>query len=226
MPTSITNCRPTWSQIAPRFTNEQDCLAAFIALEAAEVIAGVKPSALISIPNRPLSCGRNLFTLWHKYAVTILGHTDVSAYHLKDQADAILVLFYRTEPFKTYLQRRDISTLLGKAGYSGPFTPDHAISQLAARFTSAEFPHEIGLFLGYPIKDVMAFMGWITLPFACQGPWKMYGNPQQSLSLAERFHECRRHMARLLGSSANVNDCFATVLHTPLSNTGCNSVFP
>lgn len=222
----MTNHRPAWKQIAPRFSNEQDCLAAFIALEAAEVIAGVKPSALISIPNRPLSCGRNLFTLWHKHATAILGNTNISACHLKDQADAILVLFYQTEPFKAYLQRRDISTLLDKAGYTGPYTPEHAIAQLAARFATTEFPHEIGLFLGYPIKDVMAFMGWIKLPFACQGPWKMYGNPQQSLSLAQRFHECRRQMARLLDSSANVYDCFAsTGTSTPPCTSNCIGVF-
>ena len=37
---------PTWHQLAPRFAGERECMAAFLALETAEVLEGVKPANL------------------------------------------------------------------------------------------------------------------------------------------------------------------------------------
>jgi hypothetical protein len=78
---------------------------------------------------------------------------------------------------------------------------------LASRFAGRAFPHEIGVFLGYPLKDVAAFMGWVRIPFACQGPWKIYGDPRESLRLAETFRCCRRSMAQRLTCCASPLDC-------------------
>ena len=51
---------------------------------------------------------------------------------------------------------------------------------------------------GYPLKDVAAFMGWVSLPFSCQRLWRIYGDPRRSLQLAQRFTHCRNRMARRL----------------------------
>jgi hypothetical protein len=50
-------------------------------------------------------------------------------------------------------------------------------------------------------------MGQIALPFACQGPWKIYGRPEQSLELADRFRQCRCRMANLLLSNIDPVAC-------------------
>jgi hypothetical protein len=42
--------KPVWTELAAGFPEDRDCLAAFIALEAAEVLDGVKPSNLINVP--------------------------------------------------------------------------------------------------------------------------------------------------------------------------------
>jgi len=113
----------------------------------------------------------------------------------------IQLLFYIADDFGRFLERRDVSTLLAKAGYQAPFNTEQALNQQEERMKAETFPHEIDLFLGYPLKDVAAFMGWIRLPFACQGPWKMFGNPRASLGLAEIFLNCRQIMADRLTSA-------------------------
>jgi len=112
------------------------------------------------------------------------------------------LLFFRKEVFGSHLRRRDVSALLARAGYLLPFTPEHIIEQLRVRIAAGPFPHEIGVLLGYPTWDVAAFMGWLKLPFACQGPWKMFGNPARSKTLALTFLDCRRRMAKLLMNPA------------------------
>ena len=40
---------------------------------------------------------------------------------------------------------------------------------------AADFPHEIGVFLGYPLEDVVGFIRHRGKCFTCCGCWKSYG---------------------------------------------------
>ena len=51
----------------------------------------------------------------------------------------------------------DTIAFLKNYGYHN-FSVRDAIGQLQARFEQSEFPHEIGLFLGYPLGDVVGFI--------------------------------------------------------------------
>jgi hypothetical protein len=207
--------RPSWSRLAKRFGSESDCLAAFIALETAEVLAGAKPAALVGIPDRPHACGLNLYQLWREHGPGVMERTCLTAREIGKDTGFIQLLFYIADDYSRFLGRRDVTSLLRKAGYRDPFKTDQALNQLEERIQAGSFPHEIGIFLGYPIKDVAAFMGWIKLPFACQGPWKMFGNPRTSLRLAETFRACRRSMAEQLAAAQSALDC---IVKTPTSD--------
>ena len=111
-----------------------------------------------------------------------------------------------------HLADAGIRTLLYKAGYDKTASLDQLLAELKKRVTNGDtFPHEIGLFIGYPAKDVAAFMGLVKLPFACQGPWKIYGDPLQSLGLAEQYRCCRQRMCAVLASGNHK----ALELHNP-----------
>lgn len=69
-----------------------------------------------------------------------------------------------------------------------------ALKKLKQRMqNSAEFPHEVGLFLGYPLCDVRGFMqdarGGICL--GC-GYWKVYENAEECEKLFTRYERCSR----------------------------------
>jgi hypothetical protein len=202
---------PSWSRIVQRCASDLDCLAAFIALETAGVLAGEKPAALMGIPDRPRACGCNFHRLWLEQGDELMKHTSLSARQIGGKPGFIQLLLYVPDTFARFLAQRDVRALLRRAGYQEPFTPEHALGQLERRLKTNTFPHEIGIFLGYPFKDVAAFMGWIRLPFACQGPWKMYGDPRASLGLAECFRACRRRMAERLAAATSILECVASV---------------
>lgn len=55
--------------------------------------------------------------------------------------------------------------------------------------TSRGFPHEVGLFLGYPPEDVLGFVCNRARNYKAVGLWKVYGDTQRALS---RFEACRK----------------------------------
>jgi hypothetical protein len=203
--------RPIWHDLAERFADEQECLAAFLALEAAEVLDGEKPANLINLANRRRACGRNLYRMWQRHGATLLRQGGLAVRELADRGDSLLLLLYRPQTIAALLARPNVAGFLRKAGYTNPADPQTSLTELQARIPAAGFPHEIGVFLGYPLKDVAGFMGWAPLPFTCQGPWKIYGDPTGSLGLAEDFRQSRCRMARRLARCATPIDCLQVV---------------
>ena len=199
--------RPDWQELSRRFPDDRDCLASFLALETAEVLEGAKPGNLINISNRNRSCGRNLYRLWKKYGADLLDESGLEVRELVDRGSSVLLYLYRPDQFKALLARKSVSVILGKAGYREPGDPEKTFLELESRLSRGGFPHEIGIFLGYPLKDVIGFMGWAPLPVACQGPWKIFGDPSESLRLAEAHRECRCRMSQQLTSGCKPQDC-------------------
>lgn len=198
---------PLWQHIAPRFTSEEDCMASFLAYEIAELIDGVKPANLINISDRCQPCGRNMFHLWKRYGALLLARTGLEFKTLRSRSDNILLFIFRRSALQDLLDRRPARALLRTAGYPPLACLDANLGELRSRLDEERFPHEIGLFLGYPLKDVAAFMGLASIPFTCQGPWKIYGNPLKSLDIAERHRNSRCRMARRLATAIHPQLC-------------------
>lgn len=199
--------RPVWHEVSARFSNPSECLASFLALEAAEVLAGAKPANLITVGNRRRACGRNLYEIWRSLGGAVLAGSGLVARELSDRGDSVMLLLYSPSAMQALLERPNVAAVLRRAGYADRACPDKVLDELASRVAGGGFPHEVGVFLGYPLKDVAAFMGWVHLPFAGQGPWKIYGDPGESLRLAETFRCCRKRMAERLTSCASPFEC-------------------
>lgn len=205
--TTIKQRKPVWNDIAARFPQDRDCLAAFIALKTAEVLDGVKPSSLVNLANNCHPCGRNFYALWKEHGCGLIGESHLEALELIDRGDSLLLLFFDRDSLERLLSKPAIKTLLRKAGYTERIDVQSVLNELQMRLSTSKFPHEIGILLGYPLKDVAGFMGLGRLPFSCQGPWKIYGDPRESLLLAETHRQCRCLMSRQLISGCNPHEC-------------------
>ena len=91
--------------------------------------------------------------------------------------------------------RRDLSDdlarhLLAEAGYDGG-SCGRCVATLIRRFRQgADFPHEIGLFLGYPPDDVEGFIHYGPKHSKCVGDWRVYGNEEQAKRLFAQYRAC------------------------------------
>lgn len=204
-------------QLSARFPEPLECLTAHLMLECSEVLAGIKPANLVSLVNRTRDCGRNLYQLWnahHKVISARLG--DICFKVLQTRDRALLLFCYQPEQLERQLSHRGIRVMLAKAGYDISLDSAALLAELCVRIEkSGSFPHEIGFFIGYPTKDVAAFMGMVNLPFSCQGPWKIYGEPGQSLCLADSFRRTRQEMGRQLASCSSPFDCLVQTESIP-----------
>lgn len=208
-----TQQQPNASAVLEQFSDPLDCLTAHLMLECAEVLAGVKPANLISLVNRTRPCGMNLYQLWHQFNERVISRlNNLQFMLLHNKGTALLLLCYSKASLEQHLAHSGIRALLHKAGYASEAEIDRLLAELKRRVaTQKSFPHEIGLFIGYPAKDVAAFMGVVKLPFTCQGPWKIFGNPGQSLHLAEQFRSKRSCMGSRLLQCSDVNQCLASL---------------
>lgn len=197
-----------WSTLTGRYLDERQCLASFVAWQAAEVIAEVKPANLINIIDRKLACGRNIFTLWDKYHSMVFEQTDVRALVLKQQAHRRLVLIYHPAMLEQTLKHRVVKQTLRKLRYDYEDV-ETALAHLQVRLNEEDFPHEIGFFLGYPIKDVLAFMGILQLPLTASGPWKMYGKIEDSLARVKTYLRAREQVLDRLDKDFNPMHLFS-----------------
>ena len=56
--------------------------------------------------------------------------------------------------------------------------------------SSAEFPHEVGLFLSYPPEDVKGFIENRAANAKCTGVWKVYGDERQARQTFAKYKKC------------------------------------
>lgn len=203
----------SFHQLSSRFPEPLECLTAHLLLESSEVLGGVKPANLVSLVNRTRSCGRNLHQLWQSHHDVILSRLAGLCFKvLQSRENAILLFCYKPDYLERHLAHHGIRTLLSKAGYDTTQSSEDLLAELCHRIgTTGSFPHEIGLFIGYPAKDVAAFMGMVKLPFTCQGPWKIYGNPTQSLCLADAHRRSRVAMGTQLAQCTSPFDCLEKI---------------
>ena len=80
--------------------------------------------------------------------------------------------------------------LLRQAGYQD--LAQHACLRELKRRLQARgtFPHEIGLFLGYPPEDVAGFMTHQGKHCKCVGCWKVYGDQAAAEKIFRQYKKC------------------------------------
>lgn len=77
---------------------------------------------------------------------------------LRTDAQRALLYLYRTSTLFQELQREEVRAFLRQWGYQR-FSLEEALAHLRERVAAAgSFPHEIGVFLGYPLSDVQEFI--------------------------------------------------------------------
>ena len=67
-----------------------------------------------------------------------------------------------------------------------------------------EFPHEMGLFLGYPIEDVIGYLKNDGKNSLFTGYWKVYDNMQEKIKLFQKFEQAKEAVIRYIAAGMSV----------------------
>ena len=87
-------------------------------------------------------------------------------------------------------------------GYPSNYNLDEYLNILIDKLNSDNFPHEIGIFLGYPLKDVVGFMGYGKYKFCKTRYWKVYGDESVSDAVYNKFISDRAKIKVLLENNS------------------------
>ncbi len=110
-----------------------------------------------------------------------------------------LVYLYRPDRLSRDLNTAEARDILREKGYRGE-TTEECVVELISRISSAKtFPHEIGLFLGYPPVDVRGFMEDTRKGVKCVGYWKVYGDKEKAEKTFCTYKKCTEVYKRILG---------------------------
>lgn len=103
---------------------------------------------------------------------------------------SVLIYVYRPTLLQADLNRLGVMDLLEKYGYTD-CNMKNCISWLKCRLYQYDcFPHEIGIFLGYPLEDVEGFIENKGKNCKSCGMWKVYCNEYEKKKLFEKFKKC------------------------------------
>ncbi len=110
---------------------------------------------------------------------------------LKVDERSALVYMYRQDMLESDMKDAKASYILSQFGYES-LNVDTAMERLSERLSAAsEFPHEIGLFLGYPADDVEGFICNKGQNCNFCRYWKVYGDVDEAQLTFAKYDKCK-----------------------------------
>lgn len=185
-----------------RGTDTEQYLKALIFCFGAPTIKGLKAATLINLRRGD----EDVRGLWESHGEGWLRPFGVEGMLLNAGTDPLpyrnaLVMVYRRELLEEVLASEGARAILSCRGYDSSFGIDACLEHLQRRFR-LEFPHEIGLFLGYPPEDVRGFLEHKGAQSLAVGYWKVYGNVEKARRTFQRYRRAEHEAARSLLNGA------------------------
>ena len=161
---------------------------AVLVRQCAPTLAGMKPGSIFCFNHSPLEVSRQKVCQWNKQLAPF-GLT-VQILLERPSSSSVIVFVYRRDRLEQMLSDDAYQSFLAEAGYERT-NLDGLLEQLSYRLrTQPEFPHEIGVFLGYPLRDVIGFIENHGRNFTCCGFWKSYGDPAEMQVCFACYRRC------------------------------------
>lgn len=121
----------------------------------------------------------------------LLNNKGVNVEVLVWREKSALVYVYRPAMLERELKRPGVSELLAQYGYES-CEIGYCLNYLKNRLLSCPcFPHEIGVFLGYPLEDVKGFIENEGENCESCGIWKVYCNIEEKEKLFKKLKKCK-----------------------------------
>lgn len=155
-----------------------------VVTQCAPVLKGVKISNLITM--KPGG--------WRKIRA-YLKKSRIICIPLYADAEKEVLFLYRYEQLERHLKNREVREFLRGCGYES-FEVASVLVRLRRRYRlyagiSKEFPHELGVLLGYPVGDVQGFIDNRGENSLTSRYWKVYQNPKEAEKIFDLYDQVK-----------------------------------
>ena len=110
---------------------------------------------------------------------------------LSSTSNSALIYVYRRKDLENDFKNSISKELLTNYGYDSN-NIFSSIQRLRKRMETKGFPHEIGLFLGFPPEDVKGFIDKKGQNYKSIGYWKVYGDEEKAQNTFNKYHRCQK----------------------------------
>lgn len=170
-----------------------------IAHQCAPVLAGVKPSNMLVLDNKYL-----------RDVVRSLEGTGLSWRCLYAGSEKNIWLLYRKDALEQWVLQKEALDFLNTYNYRET-TLDRLLDRFGQRFREYRnntkeigFPHEMGVFLGYPMADVKGFIENEGKNYLYSGYWKIYADVEATKELFRTYEKVRKVFVEEAGKGKNL----------------------
>ena len=158
------------------------------------VILGSKPAEILNLSSKDMNKESKLNDI-----KSFFSNCSKLTYNVINISDGgIRIIFINKISLSNVLNNKKCLNFLKFIGYPSEYNIDNYINILINKLKSKDFPHEIGIFLGYPLKDVVGFMGYGNYKFCKTRYWRVYGDESISDKICNTFINDRSKMKSLL----------------------------
>ncbi|QXM06859.1 DUF3793 family protein [Crassaminicella indica] len=161
------------------------------------VILGAKPSELLSFPNNDKAFDEKI----HKIHYYFRNCKKISYKIFPFSHQSTKVFFYQTKSLEAVLKDPRNARFLKSIGYPKVYNLEDYLNHMIDKIMQGTMPDEIGLFLGYPLKDVIGFMGHPSLRLTKVNGWRVYGDATLSDQTYNEFLKAKNQIKKLLAFS-------------------------
>ena len=143
-----------------------------------------------------------------EYILTVSGYSFKQLYCTKNK---IIYFLYHAKKLKEYFKMDIVRKILYQLGY--PYNTHKDINKMFAIFKEkyvgymegkCKFPHEMGIFLGYPVEDVIGYLKNNGKNSICVGYWKVYKDKEEKQKLFKEFECAKNNVIRYLAQGINM----------------------
>lgn len=173
-----------------------------LAYHCAPTLDGIKASNLVALSKEKF---QDLFFVIHHYE-SLFMPKGIGFKILCECHEKVMLLVYQKNLLQNILCETDVQNFLHPLGYPEIFNEQIYLAKLSQNFRLQKFPHEIGLFLGYPLCDVKGFMKNQGRDFKFCGYWKVYGDVEKCKKLFFAYGHARKNMLYKLSCGATLSD--------------------
>lgn len=151
--------------------DEEAKMALLLAIHCAPILSGSKAANIMTVTVHEFD----------RIGYLLQG-TGIRYRFLKTKGDKGILYLYREKRLRQYLEQEEIQEFLSEYGYDQVDIAKmlNLLSKRIQMYNDQEavFPHEIGVFLEYPLGDVKGFLANEGKNFMYSGYWKVYQDLQ------------------------------------------------
>ena len=190
----------------------------FLLVKTAAVRSGVKPGELLRVRH----CYKSQTQADSPFSFTrddVLKILKLDYVRLRVEDNSSLVLFFHRDALRRAVSQPENFATLQRCGYPESRDLKTFLRTLYQRFSIEKFPHEVGVFIGYPAKDVVGFIEKNRPRTPCRCPWTVFGDATESLFLSNLYRQTELFAQSVLDACESLQTFFETVANYRLVNS-------